>query len=96
MKKTKILRKKAKLDIGSLQSVAMIIVVVALVAAFGMQIMGDIQEDMTTNSAEYNATGDGISAVGKISDKLGTIVIVVVAAIIIGLLIAYFGTKQTR
>ena len=46
--------------------------------------------------ASFNATGEGISAVGKISDKLGTIVIVVIAAIIIGLLIAYFGTKQKR
>lgn len=65
-------------------------VVLGLVLAFGLQITGDIRTDMTANSSEYNATTDTMTAVGKITSKLGTIVTVLVAAVIIGVLIKAF------
>lgn len=41
-------------------------------------------------TADYNATTQGMSAVAKLPAKLGTVVTVVLAAIIIGILIRYF------
>lgn len=70
--------------------VAVAFVVVALVIAFGLMILGDTQADMTADSAEYNATGEGITAVGKLSSKLPIVATVIVAVIIIGLLVAGF------
>ena len=49
---------------------------------------------MTVNSAERNATDDGIEAVAKIPEKLPIIVTVIVAAIIIGTLVTYFATRK--
>lgn len=48
--------------------IGMIVLVIAL--ALGLQVTGDIQDDMTTDSAEYNATGDGIEGVSNITEKL--------------------------
>ena len=93
MQKT-ILKTKAKLDIGSLQAIALVIALTALIAAFTLQIMGDVQGDMETDSEEYNATGEGIEAVGTIPEKLPIIITVVVAAIIIGVLVTYFGGRK--
>ena len=80
-------QKKAQLAMGDLKNIVIVVVTVGLVAAFGLQIMGDIQDDMTASSAEYNATGQGITAVAKVPAKLGTIVTVLLAGIIIFFLV---------
>lgn len=51
--------------------------------------MGDVQSDMTTGSAEYNATGDAITGVAKLPSKLPLIVTIIVAVVIISLLVRY-------
>jgi hypothetical protein len=51
--------------------------------------MGDVQDDMTANSSEANATADAILGVAKIPDKLPMIVTVVIAAVIIGIIVRY-------
>lgn len=83
----------AKLGMQDLLPVGLTVVVLGIVLAYGLQVMGETQDDMTVNSHEYNATGLGIQAVAKIPAKLGTVVTVVVAAIIIGILIRYFMTR---
>jgi len=82
--------------VWSLVGVAVAFVVVALVLAFGVMILGDTQDDMTASSVEYNATGEGIDAVAKVSAKLPIIATVIVAVIIIGLLIAGFAGFMTK
>jgi hypothetical protein len=42
-----------------------------------------------TLSAEFNATTEGLIAVGKFPEKMGMIVTVIIAAIIIGVLVKY-------
>jgi hypothetical protein len=44
-------------------------------------------------AADFNATTQGIGAVGKIPEKLGLIVTVVIAAVIIGILVTYLWIK---
>ena len=90
------MNKKYRYDLNSLLPIAITVVVVALVVAYGLQIMGETKADMTADSYEANATQDGIEAVAKISTKLGTIVTVVLAVVVIGVLIFYFGRKMGR
>ena len=80
---------KAKFQVGDILPLSLTIVVAAIGMAYGLNVLGDVQSDMTTNSAEYNATGDGITAVAKFPSKLGLIVTVIVAAILIGILVRY-------
>lgn len=46
-------------------------------------------------SAEFNATGNAISGVSKLPEKLPTIVTVIVAAVIIGILVRYLWIKSS-
>ena len=55
--------------------------------------MGDVQDDMTTSSSEYNATANAITGVSKIPEKLPTIATVVVAAVILGILVTYLWAR---
>jgi hypothetical protein len=80
---------KMEFDIGNLLPIGLTIVVLGIALAYGLQVMGDVQDDMTANSAEANATGDAILGVAKIPDKLPMIVTVVIAAVIIGIIVRY-------
>lgn len=79
----------AKFQVGDILPLSLTIVVAGIGMAYGLNVLGDVQSDMTANSAEYNATGDAITAVAKFPTKLGLIVTVVVAAILIGILVRY-------
>jgi len=81
--------KTAKFDIKDLLPIGMTLVVLGIGLAYGLNVMGDVQDDMTVGSAEYNATGDAVTAVAKIPEKLGLIVTVIIAAVIIGILVRY-------
>jgi Na+-transporting methylmalonyl-CoA/oxaloacetate decarboxylase gamma subunit len=80
---------KTKFQIGELLGIGMTLVVLGIGLAYGLQVMGDVKDDMDTGSMEANATDDAITAVAKIPEKLPTIVTVIVAAVIIGILITY-------
>ena len=79
------------MDIGDLLPLGITLVVVGIALAFGLQVLGDIKSDMTTNSYEANATGDAITGLTKFTDKLPLIATVVVAVVIIGLVVRFFG-----
>jgi len=83
------MEQKAKFQVGDILPLSLTIVVAGIGMAYGLNVLGDVQSDMTANSAEYNATGDAITAVAKFPTKLGLIVTVVVAAILIGILVRY-------
>jgi len=84
---------KYKFEIKDMLPIGVTLVVVGLVLAFGLEILGDVQADMTSNSAEYNATGDAITGVGKLPEKLPLIATVLVAVIIIGILVRFFTVR---
>jgi len=79
-----------KFELKDMLGIGVTLVVVALVLAFGLQILGDVRDDMTVDSSEYNATVNGITGVGKLPDKLPIIGTVLVAVVIIGILLKFF------
>jgi|26BtaG_2_1085354.scaffolds.fasta_scaffold36524_2 hypothetical protein len=83
------LKQEAEIEIRDLLGIGMSLVVLVIGLAYGLDVTGDVRDDMTENSAEYNATVDGITAVSKITEKLPTVAIVIMAAVIIGILIRY-------
>jgi len=80
---------RVKFQIQELLGIGMTLIVLGISLAYGLQIMSDVQDDMTVNSTEWNATGDAMEGVAKIPEKLPTIVTVIVASVIIGILITY-------
>ena len=80
---------KKGFQVGDILPLALTIVVAGIGLAYGLSVLGDVKSDQTENSAEYNATGETIDAVAKFPSKLGLIVTVIVAAILIGILVRY-------
>lgn len=87
---------KAKFEIGQLIGIGLTLVVLGIALAYGLEVMGDVQDDMNSTSAEYNATRDAITGVSKLPEKLPTIVTVIVAAVIIGILVRYLWVRTSR
>ena len=81
--------KQTKFQIGDILPIAMVLVVAGIAISFGLNVQEDVQDDMTTDSAAYNASGDAIDGVATLAEKLPIIATVVAAAIIIGVLIRY-------
>ena len=94
MKLFKKKKKKAQLGIGQIATVAIVLVVAGITIALGLQVMGDVQGDLTPDSSEYNATGSAIEGTGSLADKLPLIGTVVGAVIVIGLIASAFMGKR--
>jgi predicted RND superfamily exporter protein len=80
---------KQTFGLNALLGVAMVVIIVGIAVAYGLSILSDIKSDFTANSIEANATSDTIAAVAKIPDKLGLIVTIVIAVIILTILVVY-------
>jgi len=68
-------------------------IVAGLFIAFGSQIIGDVQDDMTAASAEYNATQDTLDGVGNMSEKFPTLGTVIIAGVIITALLTFLAFR---
>lgn len=85
------MKKKARQNIMTLASLAIILVVAGLVIAFGSKVNSDMTSQFTVNSTAWNATINTGTAMGTFANYIPTIALVVVAVVIIGLLIGGFG-----
>lgn len=89
----------AEFGINELFGIGMGFVVLGIGLAYGMNVLGDVRTDLqpsgfnasdsSTWSVDYNASTDSINAVAKIPNKLGLIVTVIIASVIIGILVSY-------
>lgn len=110
--------KKARFEVGDMANMAVVLVVTAVMIAFGQKILSDMTPSLAcestytynasanncylnsnnsvTSSLTYsgNATSKGKEGVGKFSDYLPTIAIVIVAGILIGILYKVFLRRQ--
>lgn len=92
---------KEYFDIRDLLPIGLTLVVLGIGMAYGLNVMEDVESDFVTETVgcnststtgcgtAYNATGDTITGVAKLPEKLPLIVTVIVAAVIIGILVRY-------
>ena len=80
---------KKGLQLGDLSGIAITFVVLAVVLGVGATILDSIQLGQTADSTAYNATGEGLTALGDFAGWLPTLAVIVVAAVVIGT-IAFF------
>ena len=90
------MEKEYNFEIQDLLTIGLVLVVTGIALAIGLQIMGDVQDDMTANSAEANATAEALEGVAKLPEKMPLIATVVVASIILGILVRYLFVRVTR
>ena len=70
--------------------IAIAFVVIAVVLGVGATILASIQSDQTENGSAYNASANGLTSMGTLSGWLPTIAVIVAAAVVIGIIVAYF------
>jgi len=87
-------KKIVHFNVGDILPLGLTLVVVGIALSYGLQVMGDVQDDMTANSAEFNATANAITGVAKLPEKLPLIATVIVAAIVLGIVVRYLAFRN--
>jgi protein-S-isoprenylcysteine O-methyltransferase Ste14 len=83
-------KKGQAINVQSLASLAIILVVVAVVLGMGANILSQVQGTQTSGTVAYNATENGLQGLEQLSSWQETIAIVIAAAVIIGIITAFF------
>jgi len=87
---------KRGLGIGDLYPIILTIAVVAILLAVVMYVLDAFGDQMTENSSAANATEDIISDFTDFVPWVGIILLVVAAAIVLGVVISSFAGKRGR
>ena len=88
------LGKKAQaFTISDLGTIAIALVVAAIILGMGGTILDEIQDTQTVDTASYNSSAYGLTGLVTLSEFIPTIAIVAVAAIVIGIILVFFGRR---
>jgi len=87
-------KKAQAFTINDLGTIAIALVVAAVILGMGATILEKIQGTQTTDQAAFNASGFGLSGLNSLAEFIPTIAIVAVAAIVIGIILVFFGRQR--
>lgn len=82
------------MGLDAMTGIAIAFVVIAFVVSMGSEILQSLYDDQTANSYARNATGEGLESLEELGSWLPTLALVVIAAVIIGVLITYLGSRN--
>ena len=86
------LNKKAQaFTISDLGTIAIALVVAVIILGLGATILTEIQKTQTSGKHAYNASAEGLTGLTTMSSFIPTIAIVAVSAIVIGIILVFFG-----
>lgn len=85
---------KKGFQVKDMLTLGITIVVLGIGLGLGSQVLGDVQDEQTSGSAEFNATGDAIEGLGNFSSKLPLIALVIVTAVIIGIIVKFLVVRN--
>ncbi len=90
------MNKKAQrsFTISDLGTIAIALVVAAVILGMGATILDKLQSTQPINGSAYNTSGFGITGMVTIAEFIPTIAIVAVAAIVIGIILVFFGRQR--
>jgi len=78
--------------VTGLVSLAIVMVIYAIVSSYGAEIVADTRDDFTADSAEYNISQSSLEGIEVTAEKMPTVGRITVAAIIITIILAAFGS----
>ena len=90
----KINKKAQAFTISDLGTIAIALVVAAIILGMGATILEKIQETQVTDKTAFNASGFGLTGMSTMAEFIPTIAIVAVAAIVIGIIRVFFGRPR--
>ena len=87
-------KKAQAFTISDLGTIAIALVVAAIILGMGATILEKIRGTQTINDTAYNSSGYGLSGISTMAEFIPTIAIVAVAAIVIGIILVFFGRPR--
>ena len=90
----KLNKKAQRFSISDLGTIAIALVVAAVVLGMGATILEKLQDTQTVNKTAYNSTNYGLTGLSTMAEFIPTIAIVAVAAIVIGIILVFFGRPR--
>jgi len=78
------------ITLRDLAGIAITFVVVAITLAIGADVLTNIQSTWASTTIAYNASTFGLTSLNTLSSWLPTIAIIIAAAVVIGVIAAYF------
>ena len=78
------------MEVRDLIPFALTLIVTGIIIAFGLQVQGDVKDDFTVDTLEYNATVSAQEGVSNLADKMPTIGLIGAIVVDISLLIGGF------
>lgn len=89
-------KKGQAFTINDLSSIGITLVVVAVVLGLGATVLDSIQDTQTTDDYAFNATGYGLTGLNTLASYVPTIALVAVAAVVIGIILVFFGRRGSQ
>ena len=90
----KLSKKAQRFTIADLGTIAIALVVATVILGLGATILDRIQGTQTINGTAYNSSGFGLTGMTTMSEFMPTIAIVAVSAIVIGIILVFFGRPR--
>jgi hypothetical protein len=84
---------KKGFNITEVPTLAIVLMVIAVVLGIGATILDQIQDTQTSNSLPYNITQSGLESQEDLSDWQPTWVVIVAAAVVLGIVGRYLFFK---
>ena len=88
-------RAQRSFTISDLGTIAISLVVAAVILGMGATILAKLKNQQTVNGTAYNTSNFGIEGLTTVAEFIPTIAIVAVAAIVIGIILVFFGRPRT-
>ena len=85
-----ILKDKRGLSLGDMYPAILTIVLVGIILGIGIYVMAEVESNITGGSSYINTT---ITGLGGLASWIAVIVVVIAAAIVLGIVISSFGGK---
>lgn len=85
---------KKGFNLASLQSAAVMMGLIIITVSIMATVLGTLAGTQTASSVERNVTEAGLESMAIFSDWFSILVIVVVAAVVIGVLLIYLGRTR--
>lgn len=91
-----VMKDKRGIGIGDLPNMVMILVVAVIFLGVGLLVLDKFHDQLTVGGEAEKAVNSSITGVADFSDWIPTIVVVVAAAIILGLIVTAFVIRARR
>ena len=86
-----LIKGKKGLSLGDMYPAVLTIVLIGIVLGIGLYVLAEVESNISGGSTEINTT---ITGLGGLASWIAVIVVVIAAAVVLGIVISSFGSRS--